>query len=523
MGGEVTAETPAESAVPKPAQTTPAADAEDFDSFLQAPPTSNQEGQPGAEAIDEGPQLTGDLKPFSLTDLGLSAEEIDALGLDVPSEAGESGEVGLGLTEEELEGLDGGDLKWALESNVPAPSEPAAPISPASELEPQVTTGDLVVDRLIALGRQQGYIDISDIIAGFEDPEAEAARIEEIGRRLHDAKIEIRDGDEVIDMEAEEEEIASEGPHEDMTSVPEMPPAAPSYADRNLDLAADESDRLGLAEVDTTEPAIPEQPSIGEPELTPFSLSELGLSEDEINALGLGEPAAQEQAPAPTEPPAQQLAEPDLTPFSLSELGLSEDEIAALGLGEPTLPSTPVEQPAEPAPSSTTDSAAGADLAPQLPEQAAPESPSPAPIEAPAPAEPPTAAAPTTERPAAKPARADAGDEAPIFTGNEVLDTYLHQLEADPQNDVLRLSVARIGGQIGMPDLAVQHYKYLIKHKRLLDQVVEELSDLISDSDDGQLLQRLHRVLGDAYTKQGRFREAVEEYSWTLGGPRGTR
>jgi hypothetical protein len=30
-------------------------------------------------------------------------------------------------------------------------------------------------------------------------------------------------------------------------------------------------------------------------------------------------------------------------------------------------------------------------------------------------------------------------------------------------------------------------------------------------------------VLGDAYTKQGRFREAVDEYSWTLGGPRGTR
>jgi hypothetical protein len=96
-------------------------------------------------------------------------------------------------------------------------------------------------------------------------------------------------------------------------------------------------------------------------------------------------------------------------------------------------------------------------------------------------------------------------------------------LEAEPQNDVLRLSVARIGGQIGMPDLAVQQYKYLIKRNRLLDQVVDELSDLISDSDDGQLLQRLHRTLGDAYSKQGRFREAVEEYSWTLGGPRGAR
>jgi hypothetical protein len=37
------------------------------------------------------------------------------------------------------------------------------------------------------------------------------------------------------------------------------------------------------------------------------------------------------------------------------------------------------------------------------------------------------------------------------------------------------------------------------------------------------LMQRLHRTLGDAYTKQGRFREAIEEYSWTHGGPRGAR
>src|SRR4029079_19754225 len=149
-----------------------------------------------------------------------------------------------------LEGLDGGDLKWALESNVPAPSEPASPVPSASESEAQLITGDLVVDRLIALGRQQGYIDISDIIAGFEDPEAEAARIEEIGRRLHDAKIEIRDGDEVIDMDAdlEEEETADEDASDSRVPAPEMPPPAPV----SHELSADESDRLGLAEVDTS-------------------------------------------------------------------------------------------------------------------------------------------------------------------------------------------------------------------------------------------------------------------------------
>ena len=55
-------------------------------------------------------------------------------------------------------------------------------------------------------------------------------------------------------------------------------------------------------------------------------------------------------------------------------------------------------------------------------------------------------------------------------------------MEAEPQNDVLRISIARIGWQIGIPDLAVQQYKYMIKHNRSLDQVVdlaEEASDKI--------------------------------------------
>ena len=94
---------------------------------------------------------------------------------------------------------------------------------------------------------------------------------------------------------------------------------------------------------------------------------------------------------------------------------------------------------------------------------------------------------------------------------------------SDQSNDVLRISVARVSTQIGQTDLAVQQYKYLIKHSRLLDDVVSELQDLIADSDDAQVLQRLHRTLGDAYSKQGRLREAVEQYSWTLGGPRGAR
>jgi predicted negative regulator of RcsB-dependent stress response len=63
----------------------------------------------------------------------------------------------------------------------------------------------------------------------------------------------------------------------------------------------------------------------------------------------------------------------------------------------------------------------------------------------------------------------------------------------------------------------------MIKHNRALDQVVDEINDLLEDSDEQKLTQRLHRTLGDAYTKQGRFREAIEAYSWTQGGPRSAR
>ena len=240
--------------------------------------------------------------------------------------------MGLDLTEEELEGLDGGDLNWATQQAEPIAPDPA-------QMPPQLTTGDLVVDRLIALGRQQGYVDIADIMADFEDPEAEAARIEEIGQLLHDAQIEIRDGDEVIDMDADYEEDQAETETAEQTdewmAAPDIPPpAAPTFPPRDLDLATDDVDRLGLAEADAPTPDTSAQPLSDEPNMTPFSLSDLGLSDDEINALGLDEPAA------PAEPPAP--AEPALTPFSLSELGLSDDEIASLGLGEsPSRPQRP--------------------------------------------------------------------------------------------------------------------------------------------------------------------------------------
>jgi tetratricopeptide (TPR) repeat protein len=80
----------------------------------------------------------------------------------------------------------------------------------------------------------------------------------------------------------------------------------------------------------------------------------------------------------------------------------------------------------------------------------------------------------------------------------------------------MRLAVARMSQQINNLDQAIEQYKQLIKRGELLDEVVDDLQDVIGESDDAQTLRRLHRLLGDAYMKQNRFREAMDEYSWTL-------
>ena len=80
---------------------------------------------------------------------------------------------------------------------------------------------------------------------------------------------------------------------------------------------------------------------------------------------------------------------------------------------------------------------------------------------------------------------------------------------------MLRLSIARISGQIGAIEDAVQQYRRLLKQNVLIDEVADDLRDLVEDEEDPKLLQRLHRLLGDAYTKQGRISEAMDEYSWS--------
>ena len=94
---------------------------------------------------------------------------------------------------------------------------------------------------------------------------------------------------------------------------------------------------------------------------------------------------------------------------------------------------------------------------------------------------------------------------------------YRSQLERNPDNHGLRLAMARMLGQLGALDAALSEYKNLIKRGELLEPITEDVQDMIENNDEPHLLQRLHRTLGDAYSKQLRWREAMEEYSWVLG------
>jgi cytochrome c-type biogenesis protein CcmH/NrfG len=56
----------------------------------------------------------------------------------------------------------------------------------------------------------------------------------------------------------------------------------------------------------------------------------------------------------------------------------------------------------------------------------------------------------------------------------------------------------------------------LIKDNELIDQIVDDLHEMIDETEDPQLLRQMYRLLGDAYSRQNRFREAVDAYSHTF-------
>ena len=327
------------------------------------------------------------------------------------------------------------------------------------------------------------------------------------------------------------EQAPAEPAAEQAPAEPELTP----FSLEELGLSPEEIAQLEAAQA--AEAAATPAP---EPELTPFSLEELGLSPEEIAQL--------EAAQAATEAPATDEGE-DLFDFDLAGAPPVEKmtKRVAPRVEEPPPPVDAADAAFQPEPLDSLDDIWETPLS-QAPAPAVREEP---PAEAPPrrerPAEPPVGAVPpprsgtapaprregerliTRGRDEERFARREAArvrepgarrgsatltmrlsDLVP--TGDATLDEYLRQLEGDPENSGLALAIGRLCAQTGRADVMTMAYKGLIRTGQDLDLLTEELEGLIDVISDGDVQRQLFRLLGDAYAKQGRSRDAVAAY-----------
>uniref|UniRef100_UPI00272E4912 RNA polymerase sigma factor region1.1 domain-containing protein n=1 Tax=Candidatus Chloroploca sp. Khr17 TaxID=2496869 RepID=UPI00272E4912 len=544
------------------------------------------------EHDDEG--ISGDVQPFSLDDLDLG--DLDAFAPDAE-------ERKLGVTSEELAGLDLGNLESMTgeRPSLKIADDPAAALG-----------------HLTTLGQQQGYVDLTDIISMVSDPETEADQIEQMAWSLHHAGIQIRDGDEIIDLEgeAESEELEAIGDVFDAEArLAESQPSSPElepFSLNELGLSDDELAALGLASLDQPEAAAPGPPEGEDADLTPFSLADLGLTPDEI-ALFEADLSEETEEPGPAMVPTSE-PEAELEPFSLTDLGLSPDEIAMLeasveqadllgastdqDASAPTVDATGEEEPGsteaidedefnfdlteatpvervtarteprieapvteadpadtdfEPEPLDNLDdiwdaSAEEAEpltparvVLPPMSERFAEPPPPPRPTSI-TPTVPP--ASPPLSRDEERYARREAAtrryreqERQPrrfqqaeataalataaefagfVPTGDTLLDDYLGQLDEEPDNHGLAMAIGHLCAQTNRPDIMTRAFKRVIRAGQGLEQIVSELETLMASVEEPAIKQPLTRLLGDAYSKQGRYTEAMQAYGATF-------
>ena len=408
---------------------------------------------------------TGEPAPFSFEDLGLN--EDDFADLDLGPAAGVGAEVRTGEQE--------------------APVEPGPFDEPPAEL--LLSDEELAqLDHQAATGPSSG---------GDAMPRATEAESSEapVSQGSHFA---------LADLGLTDEELELFG------SVPDQGAADDASAQPVSGLSDEWQLTEGLA-------AGPEAPPVEDD--TAFSLSGPGLDEVESAALDAGGEMP-DRVEAVT-------GAGDADDFSMAGLGLSDAELAAFDVGDADL----------------AGEEAGADFGPaevlaaDVPEQASFAIDDIGPSDAgraagratanvyDAPEEPvdvepgPVQAGPATA-PVARPGMRGGTQPqmAATVTAAEAPPEYrrfYEQLEAQPENHAMRLAIARLSEQKGDIERALEQYRQLIRRGVLLDPVVEDLEEMIGGDYDPSLLRRLHRLLGDAYTKQDRIEEAMEAYSWT--------
>lgn len=103
-----------------------------------------------------------------------------------------------------------------------------------------------------------------------------------------------------------------------------------------------------------------------------------------------------------------------------------------------------------------------------------------------------------------------------VVPDNMAMEGYLRALQDDPENAILRLSVARVAIQCRMYETALIHYRHLIRNSSLLEEITHDLHDILADVGEPQLRRDCSRLLGNAYARQSKVQEAVEAYRMTL-------
>ena len=441
------------------------------------------------ESVPQEELLPG-IAPFSLEELGAEAptppSEAEAAPLaEEPAEAGVApftleglGEVKpfsleeLGLEEPtpvpELEELPGEAPFPGEEELEPLPAfswqEPGTRGMPGyvEELVPEEEqpTGPTIFEKLKAR-RQEVVGPLAP-----ETPEAEEGLLVEGVEPFSMEEVEAPVAEEEVPLERIRpfslEELGLEAPEEAPTvPAPEVPTPPFTLEELEAPVAAP--------------PSLPGEEETGLPELaeaelegiTPFSLEELELAGAEevpagvepFSLEGLGLEGPELPAPTPEEVTAGAPAvEEALQPFSLEELGLTQEEIAGLELAPEELAPVSVEE--------------------TVPEVAAP-----------------------VARPSVEELRA--------------------RLAAQPEDEPSRLELARACAETGSFEEGVEQYRWLIKKgsQRLEETIIADLRAWIEQEKEERRLQRLHRLLGDAYMKAGLYAQAVQEYAWVLSQP----
>ncbi|MEO6457055.1 MAG: tetratricopeptide repeat protein, partial [Chloroflexia bacterium] len=84
----------------------------------------------------------------------------------------------------------------------------------------------------------------------------------------------------------------------------------------------------------------------------------------------------------------------------------------------------------------------------------------------------------------------------------------------NPDDLSTQMALASAYAQSGEYDAALRTYRRALKKRTMSPAMLEVIADELSDIEaEAAHLPRFHQVLGDLYMKQGRYKDAIDEYN----------